>query len=272
MQQTQPGYPAASQPAAQQPLRVAERGPEMGSAASFMAAANPNEHPLMACLRWAREGSKNIERIQDYSATMIKRERIKGAVGEHEYMFVKIRHRPFSVYGYFVGPESMKGQEVIYVAGKNDGKMWAHGTGMKKTMFGTVSLPPDGFIAMQGQRYPITEIGVLNLTRRMIEIGEHDSQFGECEVNCYPGVKIDGRSCTCIQVKHPVPRRDFLFHLARIFVDDELNVPIRYASWSWPKQPGGTPELLEEYTYVNLRLNNGFTDADFDIRNPNYQF
>ncbi len=29
---------------------------------------------------------------------------------------------------------------------------------------------------------------------------------------------------------------------------------------------------MEEYTYLNLKLNNGFTDADFDIKNPNYKF
>ena len=69
-----------------------------------------------------------------------------------------------------------------------------------------------------------------------------------------------------------MPRRNFLFHLARIFVDDELNLPIRYESYDWPEKPGGPPELIEEYTYLNLKLNNGFTDADFDIRNPNYQF
>jgi Protein of unknown function (DUF1571) len=60
--------------------------------------------------------------------------------------------------------------------------------------------------------------------------------------------------------------------VARIFVDDELNVPIRYESYDWPEQAGGQPELIEEYTYLNLKLNNGFTDADFDIRNPNYGF
>ena len=35
---------------------------------------------------------------------------------------------------------------------------------------------------------------------------------------------------------------------------------------------GAEPELMEEYTYLNLKLNNGFTDADFDIKNPNYRF
>ena len=70
----------------------------------------------------------------------------------------------------------------------------------------------------------------------------------------------------------PTPRRNFRFHIARIFVDDELNLPIRYESYDWPEEEGGKPQVLEEYTYLNLKLNNGFTDADFDIRNPNYQF
>jgi hypothetical protein len=234
--------------------------------------AKPNEHPLMPAIRWAREGLKNAEKIQDYSATLVKRERIKGKLGEYEYMFLKIRHKPLSVYMYFLGPPALKGREVIYIKGQNNGKMWAHGTGMEKKLFGTVSLAPDGVIAMRGQLYPITEIGILNLVRRLVEVAEADTKYGECEVKFYKGAKVNDRTCTCIEVIHPQPRRNFLFHIVRIFVDDELNLVIRYASYSWPKTPGGEPELLEEYSYLNLKLNNGFTDADFDIRNPNYQF
>jgi hypothetical protein len=29
---------------------------------------------------------------------------------------------------------------------------------------------------------------------------------------------------------------------------------------------------MEEYTYMDIKLNNGFTDADFDDNNPNYGF
>ena len=63
-----------------------------------------------------------------------------------------------------------------------------------------------------------------------------------------------------------------MFHLARIYVDQQYNLPIRYEAYDWPKEPGAEPQLIEEYTYLDLKLNNGFTDADFDIRNPNYQF
>jgi hypothetical protein len=224
----------------------------------------------MPAIRWAQEGLQNVERIQDYSAVLVKRERIEGELADEQYLFIKVRHRPFSVYIYFLKPESLRGQEVLWIDGANDGKMLAHGTGLR-SVFGTVPLDPTGPIAMEGNRYPVTEIGILNLTRRLKEVATKDAQYGECEVQYLSGAKVNGRSCTCIRVKHPVPRSNFLFHLAQIFIDDELNVPIRYEAYDWAK-PGEEPELIEQYTYLNLKLNNGFTDADFDIRNPQYGF
>jgi len=263
---------AGEQSSANPPHRLAERPTASLTKPQALLKSDPNEHPLMPALRWAYQGLPEIEKIKDYSATLVKRERVGGKLGEYEHIFLKIRHQPFSVYMYFLGPEERRGQEVIYVHNRNDNMIIAHGTGMQRAMFGTVMLKPTGPVAMKGQRYPITEVGILNMVRRLIEVAEKDLQYGECEVKFFEGAKINDRTCTCIQVVHPVPRRNFLFHVARIFVDDELNLPIRYESYDWPKQPGGEPELIEEYTYLNLKLNNGFTDLDFDPKNPNYNF
>ena len=263
--------PPATAQQQQAPYQVAERPILSSQAQTMLTQKQPNEHPLMPALRWAHSGQREMEQLADYSATMVKRERINGKLGEHEFMFVKVRHNPFSVYMRFLAPNKLKGQEVIFVEGMNGGKMSAHGTGMLK-VFGTQQLEPTSLIAMQGNRYPITELGVLNLVSRLIAIGERDTQYGECEVKFYPGAKIEDRVCTCIEVMHPVPRRNFLFHIARIYIDDELNIPIRYEAYDWPEKEGGEPIRTEEYTYLELKLNNGFTDADFDVRNPNYQF
>lgn len=231
------------------------------------------EHPLEPALKIAQEGLESIKaNISDYSATMVKRERIDGELGDHQYMFCKVRHEPFSVYLSFLAPEDVKGQEVIYVAGQNDDNILAHAGSGVRAMVGMVSLKPSSMLAMQGNRYPITELGVENLTRRLVEVAEHDRQFGECDVNFYPGAKVNGRVCTCIQVTHPVPRRNFRFHLARVFIDDELKIPVRYEAYDWPQDVGGQPVLMEEYTYMNVQVNQGFTDIDFDPRNTAYKF
>jgi hypothetical protein len=130
---------------------------------------------------------------------------------------------------------------------------------------------------MRGQKYPITEMGVLNLIDKLLEVGYKDSKFGECNVKYYTegikaGSKESPRECTMIEVIHPVPRQNFTFYAARIFVDKELNLPIRYESYDWPRREGESPTLIEIYSYLNLNINVGLTDLDFDHRNPEYAF
>ncbi|NCX97886.1 MAG: DUF1571 domain-containing protein [Planctomycetia bacterium] len=259
---------------AQGPGLVPHGGAAEGNAgAGDATAAVAGQHPLEPALELAQRGLGQLRaNVKDYSCTMVKRERIDGKLGEHQYIFVKIRHEPFSVYLYFLAPEDVKGQEVIYVAGRNDGNMLAHAGSGVRAMVGTVSLKPDGALAMTGNRYSVTEIGVENLAKRLVEVAQHDKQFGECEVNFFPNAKVNGRICTCVQVAHPVPRRNFRFHLARVFIDDELLIPVRYEAYDWPHEQGGQPVLMEEYTYMNVKTNNGFTDADFDPANAAYKF
>jgi hypothetical protein len=251
------------------PVDVAATGSQQ--IALQLNATAPGEHPLLPAVRWAKACMSKMDTIKDYSAKMAKRERIDGTLGDYEYMFVKVRHEPFSVYVSFLGPSRVKGQEAIYVKGRNDGNLLGHANGMRK-IFGTVPLKPDSMLAMAGNRYPITEMGIRRLTERLIEVGEHDAQFGECEVKAIPNTKINGRECVCLQVLHPVPRKDFTFNKAKIYVDSQLNVPVRYEAYDWPHEAGGEPMLLEEYTYLDLKVNNGFTDFDFDVANPAYQF
>ena len=210
--------PGAVPPPAEQPAGSNDppgfRATEVSTASSLpntvpSAAAGeqtPQEHPLMPALRWAKQGLTEFTKVQDYSCTLVKRERIDGTLGEHEYIFVKVRHQPFSVYTYFLGPARVKGQEAIYVDGSNDGSLLAHGNGIKHRLIGTVSLKPTSTLAMSGNRYPITEMGMRRLLERLLEIGSNDVKYGECTVNWIQGAKVNNRTCTCIQVTHPVPR------------------------------------------------------------------
>jgi hypothetical protein len=239
-------------------------------------------HPLDPALKIAYEGLAHIQTdIRDYTATLVKRERIDGELMPQEFMKVKIRNRkvdadgrvtvPFGIYLKFLKPKEMAGRECIWVEGANNNKLLGHEVPGIKNVF-TVRLDPSGWFAMKGNRYPITEAGIETLTRRLIGKGERDRKRGECDVKFYKGAKINGRVCTLLQVTHPVPRPYFDFHLAQIFIDDELQVPVRYAAYLWPKTPGGKPVLEEEYTYLDMKLNVGLTDEDFNYKNPAYKY
>ena len=110
------------------------------------------------------------------------------------------------------------------------------------------------------------------LLLQLIDKGNRDRKHGECEVNLSQKAKINGRPCQLVQIVHPVPRTHFEFHRAQIFFDDELKLPIRYASWSWPTEPNSQPPLEEEYTYTQIKTNVGLTDRDVDPGNSEYNF
>ena len=256
-----------------------ETAPAMAAEVPKVASNTPvvahTEHPLMPVIRWAERERPNIVAIKDYTAIMQKQENINGDVQEGQVMEVKVRHEPFSVYIKFRYPERLNGQQAIFVKGQNDDKLVAHGVGIQR-IAGTQKLEPTSFLAMLGNKYPITEMGILNLVDKLLEVGYKDSKFGECEVKYTEGVTIgrdaSARESTLIEVVHPVPRQSFTFHVARIFVDKEWNLPIRYESYDWPRKAGEKPKIIEAYTYLNLKINVGLTDADFDYKNPAYNY
>lgn len=125
---------------------------------------------------------------------------------------------------------------------------------------------------MMGQRYPITDIGIEKLCVKLLERGQRDRLHGDCSVDTV-STTINRRKATRIDVVHPESAPHLDFHVARIYVDKEYGLPVRYEAYDWPKSAEAKlteNELIEEYTYVRLKFNVGLTDMDFDPKNPNY--
>lgn len=226
-------------------------------------------------LEIARELKADMEaNVSDYTAKMIKRERIHGRLRDEDTMQIKIRHAqsdaqppvPFGAYLVYVPPSSLEGREVIWVDGQNDGKLLTHQFGLN------LKLPPDGLLAMNGNRYPVTSIGMLTLAEKLIEKGELDRDRSDCKIEIVENQVVEQRPCKLIQITNPEKVPEVDYHVAQIYIDNELGVPIRYASYSWPTQRDPTPQLEEEYTYLDLKINVGLTDADFDPKNSEYKF
>ena len=265
----EPVYRVANEAVAVQPgTAVAAAAPAPASleaAVSLDFTQQAGEHPLAPVIRVSKASLEHIDRnIRDYSATLVKQERVNGDLSEHQHIFVKIRHEPFSVYMSFLKP--FQGREVVYVDGQNDNQLVVLEAGLKR-MLGKMTLAPDGMVAMRGQKHPITKVGIRNLTAQLIRRFEADTQYAECEVMTDPAKKVNGRPATLVQIVHPIPRKNFYAHVTRIFFDNELRIPIHYDVYMWPDQPGGQPPLEESYTYTNLKVNNGYSARDFDAHN-----
>lgn len=240
------------------------------SASAFAQPAEPpaGSHPFDPEIERAEARIATMRReIQDYTCIFTKRERVEGKLMPYEQMVLRIRHNPFSVYMYWLAPKEVRGQQVVYIEGRNNGKMLAQPIGLLGKA-GPYSLKVDGPIAMNGQRYQITTSGMLNMIEQLVVEAKGERKYGETTVKYYRGARVEDRVCTVTEVTHP-QRPHFQYYMARIYVDDELQLPVRLETYLWPAKPGDQPPVLEEYTYTKIKLNNGFTDADFQIRKAN---
>ncbi|MFK7735801.1 MAG: DUF1571 domain-containing protein [Pirellulaceae bacterium] len=213
--------------------------------------------------------------VLDYRATLISRERVGGVLKEEARMRVKVRQPTpkagLSVYLKFLAPTSTAGREIIWVEDQNEGRIVAHEAGLRR-MIGTLELDPHGRLAMLGQKYPICDIGIANLAQKLIEKGESEKEIGQAIIHIVEDQEVDGKVCDMIEVVNPTDNGKSEFHIARVYLDRKLRIPVKYAAYLWPDSPDNPPVLEEEYTYVDLELNVGLTDKDFDRKNSDYDF
>ena len=244
--------------------------PDPAGGRTQQAAQPSREHPLVPAIALVKDRCVGaLNGIQDYEAVFTKRELIQGKLTT-QVMQMRLREKPFSVYLRFGG--DFEGREILFVQGQNNNQLLAHEGSGFASLAGTMTLDPRGEMAMAENHYPITHIGMRNLISQVLEQWELESKFAECDVKYFPQAKLGERSCEVIQCSHPQPRREFRFHVCRVFLDKELKLPVRVENYGFPTQNAPNPPLHEEYTYSNVKVNVGLQDADFNSKNPKYKF
>lgn len=239
------------------------------SATSSRVAEADDSHPLDPAIRLAKASRAATDKIADFQAIFTKQEMLNGRLGEPVTMHVKLRRKPFSVYLRFLRPH--EGREVIYVEGRNDGNILAHEGGIAGIV-GTIAVPVNSPRAMSENRYPITMMGMRSLVDEVIKQWEAETKYGEVDVKYYPDAKLQQMACRVVQTSHPRPRKEFKFHMTRLYVDKATGLPVRVEQYGFPRRPGEQPPLVEKYTYSQIKVNNAFDEIDFDPRNPKYGF
>lgn len=233
-------------------------------------------HPMEALLEFAKSRQDYIrENISDYTCWLVKRERLGGTLQPYQYARLSVRCErtdaagattPLAVYMRYSRPAEIRDRRVLYVSDRENGDVLVRKGG---TLLSDVkiSLDPNSQAARRESNYPITEVGFDKIMGRLIELARQDIAVdpgGEnTTVEYFEKAKVGDRVCTRIQIEHPVFNDKFKFHQAQLFIDDELRMPVRLVVYDWPEEQGWEPSLMEEYTYLRLKLNVGLTEADF---------
>lgn len=244
--------------------------------------ATAADQPTMADVLAKAEAALKAMRsdLTDYTARFVKQELdTSGKLGPVNEIELKVQTRfrddkddaPRRAYLRFAAPDSLAGREVIWGEDLYDGKMAVHEVGMLFQLK-TIWLDPNGMIAMQGQRFPISEIGLVKLVEKLIERGRQDVDNPDISIEITSDHTFDDRPAELIRVLRSNPSGEADdFSLAEITVDNERQMIVQYRAFGWPVE-GPIRPLLESYGYYDLKTNVGLTDADFDTKNPQYAF
>jgi hypothetical protein len=234
-----------------------------------IAQSQSREHPLIPAIQLAESSLKILQQIPDYEATLIKQEMVNGRLISQR-IAMRLREEPFSVYMCYEEPNA--GREILYSQGQNGNQVLVHEASGLTSLVGTIPLAIDSPQVMAENRHVITDAGLRRMLEKVLAQWRVESRFGEADVKFYPHAKMGNAECEVIEVSHPRPRKQFLYHMSRLFIEKQSRLPIRLENYGWPPQAGQTAPLEEEYTYLNIRTHVGLTAADFDSRNQKYSF
>jgi hypothetical protein len=216
------------------------------------------------------DAKASFANVRDYTGTVVRQERIGGQLQPGTFIDVRIRQQPFSVCLKWTAPKHLAGQEAIYVAGTNNNEIRAKGIGFL-AIAGYVSLPINDPRITKKSRHAITEFGIGNIIDVISRTYEIERRLPASQVQVTFGdYTFQQRPCTRMELTHQVYNAQLYCGRCVVYFDKALKLPVRVEVYDWPK-PNGNPngELLECYSYINLKFNLGLTDTAFE--NPEVQ-
>jgi hypothetical protein len=208
------------------------------------------------------EGKASYAKVRDYSCTFTRQERANGLLPPEQVAEMKVRVQPASVYLRFARPEAVAGLEVCYVAGRPDGKLRWRPAGPKGANgFQTLSL--DDSKVKADFRRPVAELGIGPIFELLANVAGREKVMSN-PVEVYTSeYQFAGRNVTRYEIFTRRPHAHRYAYRMLVFVDKETKLPVRLEAYDTPKPGLASGELLEAYSYSDIKINVGLGDSAF---------
>lgn len=201
---------------------------------------------------------KAYQKIEDYHALFIKRERFNGEFPPTQIIDFYFK-KPCKVFMKWI-EGTRNGQELIYVEGMNDDKMLVKNAGVVGlvTLGQFIRVDPHSERALKNHHHSIHTIGI----GRFIEIIMNNINLAreknEGKLLYHEIKKVQGRRCHYVDGFFPKKENPVYYcGRAEVFIDVKLGLPIRIIIYD----ENGL--LYEDYVYKNLEVNIGIKDSFF---------
>jgi hypothetical protein len=229
------------------------------AAATTPDAARPAD-PLSAMLTDARAA---YAKTRDYSGTYTRQERINGTLGAEQVGEMKMRVNPQGVYVRFARPEAASGMEVAYSAAKRDGKVRYQPAGVAgRRGFLKLEVEDSKFLAVN--RHPVTSWGMGPIIELIATSTAREKTLNNPVEVFTADYQFANRNVTKYEI---YTRRSHALRYAAkmvVYIDKETKLPVRFEAHDDPKAGATTGELLEAYSFTDLKFNSGIGENTFD--------
>lgn len=238
--------------------------------------AEANETSLDKALELLHVAANRLATVRDYRCQYLRKELIDGE-WKKNHVLLRIRHQPFSVYMEWVSDEATKrGRKVAYHEQMGDKML------VRVPLLGIVrQMDLQTSVRMKESKYTVAQAGIKNLVERLSERWEREKQLGLTRVQCQDvelevvvGTQTFRQPCVCITTLHPSQHREvfqregFMFHRTSVYFAKDgpaAGLPVQLKGYDWPADGSdGEGPLVEESAYVQIELNVGLTDRDFE--------
>lgn len=214
--------------------------------------------------KWLVEAEAAYDRIESYTAIFHKQQRIADKLLDEENVFLKFRKKPYSLYMKWV-TEPYMGSELLYVVGWNKGRIKAHRGGFFS--FIVRNLAPNAPELMENDLRPVTSTGVGFLLQTVAINMRKAIKSGVLRFTDRGKENVYRRDTQVMVIDIPYENaKDYDGAQFVINQDVESKILLRIRVYDREKR------LVENYGYESLNLDAHLSDADFDPKNPEYDF
>ncbi len=205
-----------------------------------------------------------LGKVRDYTCTFTRQEMRNGTLSGEQVAEMKVRSAPAGVYVRFARPEGIAGMEVAYTAARKNEKMRYRPAGTVGAKgFQTVALDDAKFLAEN--RHPVTEWTMAAIIDRISAATAREKTLNN-PVEVYAGdYQFAGRNVTRYEILTRRPHAFRYAHRMLVYVDKETKLPVRYEAYDQPKSGAAAGDLLEAYSFSDLKLNVGLGENSFDF-------
>ena len=193
--------------------------------------------------------------IHDYTATLVKKERLQEKLGDAQVIHCRFRSAPFSVYLKW-DRGATSADRLLYVPAQLGPNILARPKGLVGWFVKSVEVDPHCDKARKASLQTVDRFGWVNTMNRLIRKTALAVERNELSTLYLGPMSLNGQKTIAVEYRFP-EKTEYGYGRIRLHFYRQSLLPAAFLLWDWDERP------LAEYAFSDVRVNVGLDDDDF---------